>query len=146
MPRVPSPRNEGPRATRPFICNLVKEACQRKKLIFKQTLRRCTNILYGSRNALSITGLIIDSVHFLTEKSSHFINWAQAAQSIKFLPNEAKYTVKIRSIFRRSIRLKQTDRTCWRIQTHSDELNWKSWRRILTTFMELILIITLFLS
>ena len=27
--------------------------------------------------------------------------------------------------FRRSfIRLKQTDRTCWTIQTHSDELNW----------------------
>ena len=50
-------------------------------------------MIYGSRNALSITGLIIDSVHFLTEKSSHFINWAQAAQSIKFLPDEAKYTL-----------------------------------------------------
>ena len=50
-------------------------------------------MLYGSRNALWITGLIIDSVHFLTEKSSQFINWAQAAQSIKFLPNEAKYTL-----------------------------------------------------
>ena len=48
-------------------------------------------MLYGSRNALWITGLIIDSD--LTEKSSHFINWAQAAQSIKFLSNEAKYTL-----------------------------------------------------
>ena len=28
------------------------------------------------------------------------------------------------TIFRRSIRLKQTDRTCCTIQTHSDELNW----------------------
>ena len=27
-------------------------------------------------------------------------------------------------IFTRSIRLKQTDRTCWMIQTHSEELNW----------------------
>ena len=27
------------------------------------------------------------------------------------------------TIFRRSIRLKRTDRTCWTIQTHSDELN-----------------------
>ena len=27
------------------------------------------------------------------------------------------------TIFRRSIRLKQTDRTYWTIQTHSDELN-----------------------
>ena len=36
-------------------------------------------------------------------------------------------------IFRRSIRLKQTDRTCWTIQTHSDELNWASSR----TFHEL---------
>ena len=26
------------------------------------------------------------------------------------------------TIFRRSLRLKQTDRTCWTIQTHSDEL------------------------
>ena len=50
-------------------------------------------MLYGSRNALWITGLIIDSVHFLTEKSSQFINWAQAAQSIKFLPNEVNYTL-----------------------------------------------------
>ena len=24
----------------------------------------------------------------------------------------------------RSVRLKQRDRTCWTIQTHSDELNW----------------------
>ena len=48
-------------------------------------------MLYGSRNALWITGLIIDSD--LTEKSSHFMNWAQAAQSIKFLSNEAKYTL-----------------------------------------------------
>ena len=44
-------------------------------------------------NALLITGLIIDSVHFLTEKSSHLMNWDEAAQSIKFLPNEAKYTL-----------------------------------------------------
>ena len=49
-------------------------------------------MLYGLRNALWITGFI-DSVHFLTEKSNHFINWAQAAQSIKFLSNEAKYTL-----------------------------------------------------
>ena len=32
------------------------------------------------------------------------------------------------TIFRRSIRLKQTDRACWTIQTHSDELNWPSRR------------------
>ena len=50
-------------------------------------------MIYGSRNALWITGLIIDSVDFLTEKSSHFINLAQAAQSIKFFSNEAKYTL-----------------------------------------------------
>ena len=56
-------------------------------------------MLYGSRNALWITGLIIDSVHFLTEKSSHFINWAQAAQSIKFLSNEAKYTLFLSCYF-----------------------------------------------
>ena len=28
------------------------------------------------------------------------------------------------TIFRRSVRLKQTDRTCWMIQTHLDEPNW----------------------
>ena len=33
-------------------------------------------------------------------------------------------TFGLETIFRRSIRLKQTDRTCWTIQTHSDELNW----------------------
>ena len=37
-------------------------------------------MLYGSHNALCVTGLIIDSVHCLTEKSTDFINWAQAAQ------------------------------------------------------------------
>ena len=30
--------------------------------------------------------------------------------------------------FRRSIRLEQSDRTCWTIQTHSEELNWASRR------------------
>ena len=34
-----------------------------------------TNKLYGSSNALWVTGLIIDSVHFLTEKYTHFIKW-----------------------------------------------------------------------
>ena len=29
-----------------------------------------------------------------------------------------------KTIFRRSIRLMQTDRKCWTIQTNSDELNW----------------------
>ena len=33
-------------------------------------------IFYGSRNALRVTGLINDI--FLTEKSTYFINWAQA--------------------------------------------------------------------
>ena len=33
-------------------------------------------MLYGSRNTLWVIGLIIDSVHFSTEKSTHFINWA----------------------------------------------------------------------
>ena len=28
------------------------------------------------------------------------------------------------TIFRRSVCLKQTDRRCWTIQTHLDELNW----------------------
>ena len=37
------------------------------------------------------------------------------------------------TIFGRPIRLKQTDRTCWTIQTHSDELNWARRR----TFHEL---------
>ena len=37
------------------------------------------------------------------------------------------------TIFKRSIRLKQTNRTCWTIQTHSDELNWARRR----TFHEL---------
>ena len=56
------------------------EACQRKKSIFKRTLQRWTNVLYGSHNTLCVTGLIIDSVHCLTEKSTDFINWAQPAQ------------------------------------------------------------------
>ena len=68
------------------------------------------------------------------------INWIRSVRN--FLTNEAKYTLSytclIRSldrrmwkstfvpetIFRRFIRLEQTDRTCWKIQTHSDELNW----------------------
>ena len=33
------------------------------------------NQLYGSCNALWDTELIIDSVYFLMEKSTHFINW-----------------------------------------------------------------------
>ena len=37
------------------------------------------------------------------------------------------------TIFRRSLRLKQTDRRFWTIQTHSDELNWARSR----TFHEL---------
>ena len=35
-----------------------------------------------------------------------------------------KSTFVQETIFRRSIHLEQTDRTCWTIQTHSDELNW----------------------
>ena len=35
-----------------------------RETIFKQTRRRWTNMLYGSRNALCVTGLIIKSVHF----------------------------------------------------------------------------------
>ena len=68
------------------------------------------------------------------------INWIRSVRN--FLPNEAKYTLWYtcliisfdrrmwkstfvpETIFRRSIRLEQTDRTCWTIQTHSDELNW----------------------
>ena len=68
------------------------------------------------------------------------INWIRSVSN--FLPNEAKYTLWYtcliisldrhmwkstfvpETIFRRSIRLEQTDRTCWTIQTHSDELNW----------------------
>ena len=42
--------------------------------------------------------------------------------------------MKIETIFRRSIRLKQTGRTCWTIQSHSDELNWARRR----TFHELL--------
>ena len=36
----------------------------RKKSILKQTLRRWTNVRYGSRNALWVTELIIKNVHF----------------------------------------------------------------------------------
>ena len=43
-------------------------ALNRKKSIFKQTLERCTNILYGPGNTLWFTKLIIDSVRLLTEK------------------------------------------------------------------------------
>ena len=76
----------------------------------------------------------------------------QKAILINILTNEAKYTsykflilqliVHRRmwrstfvweTILRRSIRLKQTDRTCWTIQTHSDELSWARRR----TFHEL---------
>ena len=32
-------------------------------------------------------------------------------------------TFVLETIFRRSLHLKQTDRTCWTIQNHSDELN-----------------------
>ena len=34
------------------------------------------------------------------------------------------------TIFRRTIHLKQTDRTCWTIQTHSDEINWARRRNV----------------
>ena len=44
-------------------------ALNRRKSIFKQTLQRCTNILYGPRNTLWVTMLIIDSVRFLTKKT-----------------------------------------------------------------------------
>jgi len=77
------------------------------------------------------------------------INWIRSVRN--FLPNEAKYTLSYtcliislvlrmwrttfvpETIFRRSIRLEQTDKTCWTIQTHSDELNWARRR----TFHEL---------
>ena len=36
----------------------------RKKSILRQTLRRWTNVRYGSRNALWVIGLIIKTVHF----------------------------------------------------------------------------------
>ena len=35
-----------------------------------------------------------------------------------------KSTFVPETIFRRSIRLRQTGTTCWKIQTYSDELNW----------------------
>ena len=38
---------------------------------------------FSIRNAFWVTGLIIDSVHFLTQKSTYFINWTQAAQLIR---------------------------------------------------------------
>ena len=63
-----------------LIRNLDLQRGVSEKEIFKKTLRRWTNKLYGSRNALWATGLIIDSVHFLTEKSTHFIKWVRAAQ------------------------------------------------------------------
>ena len=43
--------------------------------LFKRTLHRSTNRLYGPRNVVWVTGLIIDSVRFLTD--------TQAAQLIK---------------------------------------------------------------
>ena len=43
--------------------------------LFKRTLQRSTNRLYGPRDVVWVTGLIIDSVRFLTD--------AQAAQLIK---------------------------------------------------------------
>ena len=76
------------------------------------------------------------------------INWIRSVRN--FLPNEPKYTLLYtfliislvlcmwrstfvpETIFRRSIRLKQTNRTCWTIQTHLDELNWARRR----TFLE----------
>ena len=54
------------------ILDLQKSACvelNRKKSVFKHTLQRCTNMLYGSGNALWVTKLIIDSVHFWQRKS-----------------------------------------------------------------------------
>ena len=56
-----------------LIRNLDLQRGVSEKEIFKQALRRWTNKLYGSRNALWVTGLIIDSVHVLTAKSTHFI-------------------------------------------------------------------------
>ena len=84
------------------------------------------------------------------------INWSWITSVTNFLPNEAKYTLPYNfliyfislvrrmwrssfvpeMIFTRSIRLKQTDGTCWArwtIQTHLDELNWDRRR----TFYEL---------
>ena len=45
-------------------------------------------------------------------------------QFISLVRHIWRSTFVLETIFRRSfIRLKQTDRTCWTIQTHSDELN-----------------------
>ena len=46
-------------------------------------------------------------------------------QFISLVRRVWRSTFVLKMIFRRSfIRLKQTDRTCWTIETHSDELNW----------------------
>ena len=52
---------------------------------------------FSIRNAFWVNGLIIDGVHFLMEKSTHFINWARltSAQLINqitvFAKNKASY-------------------------------------------------------
>ena len=43
-----------------------------RETIFKQTRRRWTNMLYGSRNAFCVTGLIIKSV-FFSEQEVYFL-------------------------------------------------------------------------
>ena len=107
------------------------------------------NSNFGRPN-LSLLGQTSDLRHVES------INWSWITSVINFLPNEAKYTLShnfliyfislVRRmwrssfvpemIFTRSIRLKQTDGTCWArwtIQTHLDELNWDRRR----TFYEL---------
>ena len=92
------------------------------------------------------------SLHRLLSQTSNLervepIIWTRPERNfsrpvVNFLPNEAKKkhyhtnfkfislvcrmwrsTFVPKAIFRRFIHLRQTDRTCWTIQTHSDELN-----------------------
>ena len=66
------------------------------------------------------------------------LNWARRRtfhelNSLTLVRRMWRLTFVSETIFTRSIRLKQTDRTCWTIQTHADKLNWARRR----TFHEL---------
>ena len=96
----------------------------------------------GHENSLSVGLLTTDK---LTTASAHVPSRNRRRQNIHFHTNfqfislvrgmwRSTFFFYLETIFRRSISLKQTNRTCWTIQTHSDELKWARHR---TQFHEL---------
>ena len=102
-----------------------------------------TKVKFGS-TLIKLRSSVGSDVELRTRRTNQMnqtkSNFSQTRLNIRYHPNF--YVVNLvrrmwrstfvpETIFRRSVCLKQTDKTCWTIQTYSDELNWARRRTLL---------------